>query len=251
MYKCLEKICRISSNRSILKIQRQACCAGNSSSLDRKSSIHMFHPRLHDALICNLPRIVRKSHFTTFTQTQAVEEELDDLYRQITVEVKGHDKEVLNSYTKFLVAAATELDIKYNVPQKQPETHFHRRTLNKAVFASKRAKVQYEIRTHYKVFEARKLTGSTASVFIEYIQRNLPEGCAMKVTKYKLHQLPENLTETIHAELRLQNVASERKSNVEEGTQESDVSENIGQTTESIFSVDTNVEKKTEENVPT
>ncbi|CAG2192360.1 MRPS10 [Mytilus edulis] len=200
MYKCLEKICRFSSSRSILKIQRQACCAGNSISLDGKLSIHMFHPRLHDAFICNLPQIVQKSHFTTFTQTQAVEEELDDLYKKITVEVKGHDKEVLNSYTKFLVAAATELDIKHNVPQKQPDTHFHRRTLNKAVFASKRAKVQYEIRTHYKVFEARKLTGSTASVFIEYIQRNLPEGCAMKLTKYKLHQLPENLTESIHAD---------------------------------------------------
>ncbi|XP_076110677.1 small ribosomal subunit protein uS10m-like [Mytilus galloprovincialis] len=249
MYKCLKKICRFSSSRSILKIQRQACCAGNSINLDRKLSIHMFHPRLHDAFICNL-QIVQKSHFTTFTQTQAVEEELDDLYRKITVEVKGHDKEVLNSYTKFLVAAATELDIKHNVPQKQPETHFHRRTLNKAVFASKRAKVQYEIRTHYKVFEARKLTGSTASVFIEYIQRNLPEGCAMKLTKYKLHQLPENLTETIHADPRLQNVASESKPIVEGGTQESDVSENLGQT-KSISALDTSIEKKAEENVTT
>ncbi|XP_052063732.1 28S ribosomal protein S10, mitochondrial-like [Mytilus californianus] len=248
MYKCLEKICRFSSSRSILKVQRQTCCAGNSISLDRKSSIHVFHPRLHDGYICNLPRIVLKSHFTTFTQTQAVEEELDDLYRQITIEVKGHDKEVLNSYTKFLVAAATELEINHNVPQKQPETHFHRRTLNKAVFASKRAKVQYEIRTHFKVFEVQKLTGSTASVFIEYIQRNLPEGCAMKLTKYKLHQLPENLTETIKD--RLQNVASESKPNIEAGTQEADVSENIGQTTESI-SVDSNVEKKVEENVTT
>ncbi|CAC5359027.1 RP-S10 [Mytilus coruscus] len=207
MYKCLEKICRFSSSRSILKVQRQTCCAGNSISLDRKSSTHVFHPRLHDGYVCNLPRIVQKSHFTTFTQRQAVEEELDDLYRQITIEVKSHDKEVLNSYTKFLVAAATELDIRHNVLQKQPEPHFYRRTLNKAVFASKRAKVQYEIRTHYKVFEVRKLTGSTASVFIEYIQRNLPEGCAMKLTKYKLHQLPENLTETIKD--RLQNVASE------------------------------------------
>jgi hypothetical protein len=28
-----------------------------------------------------------------------------------------------------------------------------------------------------------KLTGSTADTFLEYIQRNLPEGVAMKVTK--------------------------------------------------------------------
>ena len=31
-----------------------------------------------------------------------------------------------------------------------------------------------------------KLTGSTADTFIEYIQRNLPEGVAMKVTKVLL-----------------------------------------------------------------
>lgn len=31
-----------------------------------------------------------------------------------------------------------------------------------------------------------KLTGSTADTFLEYIQRNLPEGVSMKVTKVSL-----------------------------------------------------------------
>lgn len=31
--------------------------------------------------------------------------------------------------------------------------------------------------------QVEKLTGSTADTFLEYIQRNLPEGVAMKVTK--------------------------------------------------------------------
>lgn len=70
------------------------------------------------------------------------------------------------------------------------------------------------------------------------------------IFQYKLHQLPENLTETIHADPRLQNVASESKPIVEGGTQESDVSENLGQT-KSISALDTSIEKKAEENVTT
>jgi len=31
--------------------------------------------------------------------------------------------------------------------------------------------------------QVERLTGSTADTFLEYIQRNLPEGVAMKVTK--------------------------------------------------------------------
>ena len=34
-------------------------------------------------------------------------------------------------------------------------------------------------------FQLKRLTGSTASVFLEYLQRNLPEGVAMKVTKVR------------------------------------------------------------------
>ncbi|NP_001425782.1 small ribosomal subunit protein uS10m isoform 7 [Homo sapiens] len=41
------------------------------------------------------------------------------------------------------------------------------------------------------------LTGSTADVYLEYIQRNLPEGVAMEVTKTQLEQLPEHIKEPI------------------------------------------------------
>lgn len=33
------------------------------------------------------------------------------------------------------------------------------------------------------IFQLTDLTGSTADTYLEYIQRNLPEGVAMKVTK--------------------------------------------------------------------
>ena len=39
-------------------------------------------------------------------------EDLDDLYRLISIEVKGHDKEVLRSYMTFLTGACKELEIK-------------------------------------------------------------------------------------------------------------------------------------------
>ena len=35
----------------------------------------------------------------------------------------------------------------------------------------------------YLLLQFKHLTGSTADTFLEYIQRNLPEGMAMKVTR--------------------------------------------------------------------
>lgn len=56
-------------------------------------------------------------------------------------------------------------------------------TVLKSAFVHKKHRVQYETRTYYRYLELLKLTGSTADTFLEYIQRNLPEGVAMKVTK--------------------------------------------------------------------
>jgi small subunit ribosomal protein S10 len=39
------------------------------------------------------------------------------------------------------------------------------------------------------------LTGSTASTFLEYIQRNIPEGVAMKVSYEEIEFLPESIRE--------------------------------------------------------
>ena len=56
-------------------------------------------------------------------------------------------------------------------------------TLLKSKHVHKKHRVQYEIRTYYRFMHFLRLTGSTADTFLEYIQRNLPEGVAMKVTK--------------------------------------------------------------------
>lgn len=39
-----------------------------------------------------------------------------------------------------------------------------------------------------------KLTGSTLDTFLEYIERNLPEGVALKATKIEVESLPEHLS---------------------------------------------------------
>ena len=40
----------------------------------------------------------------------------------------------------------------------------------------------------------KHLTGSTASTFLEYIERNLPEGVMAKITKERIETLYETLT---------------------------------------------------------
>ena len=60
-----------------------------------------------------------------------------------------------------------------------------RKTLLKSVHVYSKHRVQYEIRTFYSHINLKNLTGSTALTYLEYIQRNLPEGVAMKVTKHE------------------------------------------------------------------
>ena len=76
-----------------------------------------------------------------------------------------------------------------------------RLTLLKSIHIYKKHRVQYEIRTHFTHMNFHKLTGSTADTFLEYVQRNLPEGVSMKVTKVLLtslrHQSFSNFNEII------------------------------------------------------
>lgn len=115
--------------------------------------------------------------------------EPDKLYKTIELEVKGHDPAVLRSYKWYALETARLLDITVSrtwEPQKVNE----RWTLLKAPFGKKKHMVQYEMRTYFQVIELKRLTGSTADTYLEYIQRNLPEGVAMKVTKTTLERLP-------------------------------------------------------------
>ncbi|CAI9592279.1 unnamed protein product [Staurois parvus] len=116
-------------------------------------------------------------------------DEPDVLYKKIEVLAKGHDKTVLDSYEHFTVLAAKELGIcvEGHEPQKKKEKF----TVLKSVHIFKKHRVQYEMRTHYRCLEKKHLTGSTANVYLEYIQRNVPEGVALEITKVSIDVLNE------------------------------------------------------------
>lgn len=127
--------------------------------------------------------------------TITISDEPDTLYKRLSVLVKGHDKAVLDSYEYFAVLAAKELGISVKVHE--PPRKIERFTLLKSVHIFKKHRVQYEMRTLYRCLELEHLTGSTADVYLEYIQRNLPEGVAMEVTKTRLEQLPEHIKKPV------------------------------------------------------
>lgn len=66
-----------------------------------------------------------------------------------------------------------------------------RLTLLRCVHIYKKHRVQYEIRTYFRFIHLQRLTGSTCDTYLEYIERNIPEGCALKVTKIECQKLPE------------------------------------------------------------
>ncbi|CAH2254660.1 28S ribosomal S10, mitochondrial [Pelobates cultripes] len=121
-----------------------------------------------------------------------INEEPDVLYKKIEVLAKCHDKSVLDSYEYFVVLAAKELGISL-VHVYEPKRKIERFTLLKSVHIFKKHRVQYEMRTHYRCFELKHITGSTANVYLEYIQRNLPEGAALEITKTTLEKLPDHI----------------------------------------------------------
>ncbi|XP_071996351.1 small ribosomal subunit protein uS10m [Engystomops pustulosus] len=122
-------------------------------------------------------------------------DEADVLYKRIEVLVKGHDRSVLDSYEYFTSLAAKELGLSMEVTE--PKRKIERFTLLKSIHIFKKHRVQYEMRTHYRCFTLKHLTGSTANVYLEYIQRNVPEGVALEITKTQLEKLPEHLKQPI------------------------------------------------------
>ncbi|XP_018861640.1 28S ribosomal protein S10, mitochondrial isoform X1 [Parus major] len=126
----------------------------------------------------------------------SISDEPETLYKRLSILVKGHDKAVLDSYEYFAVLAAKELGISVEKVDEPPKT-IERFTLLKSVHIYKKHRVQYEMRTHYRCLELKYLTSSTAAVYLEYVQRNLPEGVAMEVKKTKIEKIPEHIRKPV------------------------------------------------------
>ena len=119
----------------------------------------------------------------------------DDLYRFIRLKCSCHEPAVLDSYEKFVKLAAEGLEISF-VGAEKPFRTIKRKTMLASRFVHKKYRVQYEVRSYYRDITLKNLTGSTADTFLEYVERNLPDGVLMIVEKHRLGQLPFELKET-------------------------------------------------------
>merc|ERR1712037_588153 len=111
------------------------------------------------------------------------------------IELRAHQPAVLKSYAWFANTVAQELDVPVLLSEGEDEPHKTRKTLLKSAFSHSKHRVQYEMRTYFWVLNLGRITESTKDTYLEYIQRNLPEGVAMKVTTREMRSLPETIRE--------------------------------------------------------
>lgn len=134
------------------------------------------------------------------SSTASNEPVLDKLYKKLEIEVRGNDPAVLRSYGEFAVMAAKHLNINTGRNVAPKKAVHERYTLLKSIHVHKKHRVQYEMRTYFRYLDFFRLTGSTMDTFLEYLQRNLPEGVAMKATRVELQTLPESIEQTSRTE---------------------------------------------------
>ncbi|XP_052866965.1 28S ribosomal protein S10, mitochondrial [Anopheles cruzii] len=147
-------------------------------------------PRTVSPLVVrSLPAVRWYSEVTT----PAVADTPDKLYSRVELQMKGIEPEVMKSYATFAKTAAEHLDIEVGKHWALRKSIKDRLTLLKSVHIYKKHRVQYEVRNYYRFMHFHKLTGSTLDTFLEYIERNLPEGVALKVTKVEIQEVPEHL----------------------------------------------------------
>lgn len=125
----------------------------------------------------------------------AKEPQLDKLYKTIELEALAYEPAILDSYEWFVVTAANALGITVGKRWKPEKPDKFHRALLRSVHVHKKHQVHYEIRTYHRFINVHKLTGSTADTFLEYIERNLPEGVGLKVTKFEVTKVPDFLIE--------------------------------------------------------
>ncbi|KAM7538949.1 hypothetical protein Aperf_G00000056896 [Anoplocephala perfoliata] len=107
----------------------------------------------------------------------------------LELEVKGHEPAVLKSYESFIKNVCSHFDLDCSAETRNSPI-FDRLSLNKSPFIHKKHQRQYEFRTYVKIFTIPHLTGCTANIFLEYVQRNIPGGVHMIVKQHRVEPLP-------------------------------------------------------------
>lgn len=147
------------------------------------------HPR---QLLALTATCLRSRYSTVASEVLLPEDDSDRLLSQVTLKVRGSDEAVLDSYTQFVQRAANVLNLDISGKVVLPR-HIEKRTLLKSPHVYKKHRVQYELRTHGRMLQIHQITGDTSDIFLEYVQRNLPEGVSMSIEQTELESLPEYL----------------------------------------------------------
>ncbi|KAF5269784.1 hypothetical protein FQA39_LY08565 [Lamprigera yunnana] len=148
--------------------------------------------RVTDVLMKQWIKSMETSSSVALTQDKSVGivEQPDKLYRIVELEIRGNEPAVLKSFAKFATVAGEHLDVEVKSWSLRKAIH-ERYTVLKSAHVHKKHRVQYETRTYYNFVQYKHLTGSTADTLLEYVERNLPEGVALKATKIELQRLPD------------------------------------------------------------
>ena len=137
--------------------------------------------------------ISKPSNAEPRTVAQDVEE---NFYRDIGLTVKAQSLMVLDSYSKFIKMAAKCLRIEiFQELFLNPEVREW--VILKSPFKYKKHMVKYRLRTHGRLFTFQKITGTTADIYIEYIQRHIPPGVSLSVKKVEMDRLPYIITKSL------------------------------------------------------
>lgn len=107
--------------------------------------------------------------------------------------LKLAEGKLINLTTSYLWQFKTKFSICFSSWKPRLPYNKERYTILKSAFVHKKHRVQYEVRTYFHFIHFHRLTGSTLSTFLEYIERNLPEGIALKATKVEMLALPEHM----------------------------------------------------------
>ncbi|GAB0088885.1 28S ribosomal protein S10, mitochondrial [Sergentomyia squamirostris] len=153
-----------------------------------------LYPNLRNIRQCSSFHAAPSAEHQNKEIAQANEPELDKLFSKLEIELRGADPAVLKSYSWFATTAAENLNIEVGKCWAENKPYFDRLILLRSVHIFKKHRVQYEMRTYFRYMNFHKLTGSTLDTFLEYIERNIPEGVALKATKVEVQAMPEHLT---------------------------------------------------------
>ena len=123
--------------------------------------------------------------------------EIEEIYlRDIGITVKSQSSMVLHSYIRYMKMAAICLNIEL-CQELYLNLEVREWVILKSPFKYKKHMVKYRLKTYGRLLTFKKITGITADIYIEYVQRNIPAGVSMSVRKVEMDRLPYLITKSL------------------------------------------------------